>query len=342
MSGIINRAVTSLRSWEGILGSLTILLLIVASLTTPGFATAFNITNSLSEMSERMLMVLPLALIIIVRDIDISVASIAGLTGILAGIALENGAPLWVAIVTALVTGMLCGMVNGFFVAALGLPAMIVTLGTLALFRGLCYVLVGGQPVTAIPPELISFGNSSLFGFIPYDIIPFLILAPIVALVLHNMASGRRIYAIGGNPDTARYSGVRTVKIKMILSVFAGFVCAIAGIINVGRTAQASPDGCLGFELDAITVVFLGGVDPWGGKGKMSGVYWALILIVSLRSFLQLNNTSGYAQGVAVGLLLIVSLLITNIVRGMRAKTAAAREAQKLLAEIHDKSTQPA
>ena len=304
-----------LSSWEGILAVLTIALLVVAATGNESFWTAFNIQTSVSTMAEKALMVLPLALLIIVREIDISVASMAGLSAVTAGLVLDQGGSIPVAIGVALLTGAICGAINGFFVAFLGLPSLVVTLGTLALYRGLCYVLLGGTPISNIPPELISFGNEAIPGtFIPWDIVPFLLLAPFFAIALQRMAIGRRIYALGANPETARYSGVNGVKIKFVLFVITGVICSIAGIINIGKNSSATPDAAFGFELDAITVVFLGGVSSLGGRGRMTGVYWALLLIMTLRSILQLQGAGGYTQNTAVGLLLIGSLLLTNLV----------------------------
>lgn len=311
------RVLSWLRRWDTLLGFIAIGTLAIAAATTPGFTDGSNIADSISLMSEKALMVLPLMLLIIAREIDISIASMAGLSAVVAGMVLRAGQPLIVAIAAALLVGLVCGSFNGFCVTVLGMPSLVVTLGTLALYRGLCYVLLGGTPVSDIPTALINLGSQNLPSGIPIpqDILPFLVLAPIFGITLHRLATGRRIYAIGGNPDTARYAGVRQNKIRFGLFVVSGLVCSIAGIINIGRTSAASPDALLGYELDAITVVFLGGVSVLGGKGRMTGVLWALVLLITLRSALQLHNVAAYAQGTAVGILLIFSLLISNIAR---------------------------
>jgi rhamnose transport system permease protein len=313
---VIALAKSRLARWETLLTLLLIGMIVWSSASTPGFSSTFNIGNSLSEMAEKSLMVLPLALIIIAREIDISVASIAGLSGVILGLVLQAHGSLWEGVLLALLTGAACGAFNGFCVTVLGLPSLIVTLGTLALFRGLCYVLIGGTPITDIPSALSNFGNNNVGStFIPEDFLPFLILAPIFGVVLHRASTGRRIYAMGANPATAEYAGVRTNRIRFWLFTTSGVVCALAGIILVGRTSQAAPDGALGFELDAITIVFLGGVSVLGGKGRMAGVCLALLLVTALRSLLLLRGASGYTQGTAVGVLLIGSLLVSNLVR---------------------------
>lgn len=259
-------------------------------------------------------MALPLALLVIVRDIDISVASIAGLSSVAGGLAIQAGQSVPVVVVIALVVGIVCGAVNGFFVAVLGLPALLVTLGTLALFRGLCYVLLGGTPISPLPDFFSALGNDNIPGFVvPWAIVPFLLLAIVFGVVLHRSTVGRRIYAIGGNPDTAHYSGIHVTRIRFLLFVVSGLVSALAGMINMGITSQVAPDGALGIELDVITVVFLAGVSVLGGKGRITGIVLASILILALRKSLQLLNVSGYTQGIAIGGVLILSLLVTNL-----------------------------
>jgi len=323
--GFVERAT----SWDWLLGAFAVFVIVLAVLTTDNFSNSFNLESSLTRMAAKALMVLPLAMLIIARQIDISVASIGGLAGITFGLTVEAGAPFPLAIVVALLTGAACGSLNGFLVTKLGLPSLIVTLGTLAMFRGLCYVLVGGTPISGMPEALRDFVNGSVPGtFIPYAIVPFLILLPIAAVILHRTVFGRRVYAIGGNPDTARYSGVRTESVLFRLFVASGLAAAIAGIIQTGITSSASPDGLFGFELDVVTVCFLGGISFLGGRGRMTGVAWSLVIVIVLRSVLQLRNVAAFGQAAIVGVVLIVSLLLVNVV----AKVGAARATKRTVA----------
>jgi rhamnose transport system permease protein len=316
-------------SWEWLLGLFAVLLILTASATTIGFVDPYNLESSLSRMAAKALLALPLVFLIIAREIDISVASIAGLCGIAFGMVSQAGGSTVLAITVALTTGAACGAINGFLVAVLRLPSLVVTLGSLALFRGLCYVLVGGTPISQLPPEIVGFANSSIPGtFIPLAIVPFLILAAISAVLLHRTAFGRRVFAIGGNPDTARFAGVRNGRIVFQLFVASGIVSALAGLIQIGITSSAAPDGAIGFELDAITIVFLGGVSFLGGTGRMSGVLWALVVVITVRSMLQLQNFGAYGQAAVVGLILILSLLLANLA----IKASAARATRRMLA----------
>jgi len=313
--------------WETILAACVVTLIIVSAVTTPGFLSALNIQTSISNMSDTALMTLPLALLIITREIDISVASIAGLSSSCAGLALSHHSSPAAAIAVALLAGLACGAFNGFCVTVLRLQSLVVTLGTLALFRGLCYVLLGSNVITAIPAALVNFTSASLLGTVlPLDILPFLVLAPLFAIALHRMPTGRRIYAIGGNPATAQYSGLRRGRIKFGLFAVSGLMSAIAGLINMGLTSQASPDALLGNELVVLTIVFLGGISFLGGKGRISGVVLALVLVISLTSVLQLRNVSSYAQGTAIGVLLIFSLLLSNMAREVSARVSNRRK----------------
>jgi rhamnose transport system permease protein len=327
---VISYLRTRIGSWEWILAALTIVLLVVGLVTTSSFGTEYNFQSSVANFSEKALMALPLALLILVRQIDISIASIAALSGITMSLALQAGMSLPIALVLAVVVGTVCGAINGFFVTVLGMPALLVTLGTLSLFRGLCYVLVGGTPILA-PDEIVAFGNNTIPGtFFPLAIIPAVIAAPIFAIVLHRTAVGRRLYAVGGNPDTASYSGVNIKRITFLLFVLSGTLSSIAGVIATGRSSSASPASLFGAELDCVTIVFLGGFSFLGGRGRMTGVFWATALVIGLRSLLLLNGASGDAQATAVGILLIASLLTANILR----RTSAALRDRRARAEV--------
>lgn len=312
---IDSRAVHAyLTRWESLLALATILFLVSASVLTPGLLSEISLTNAFQVMAEKSLLVLPLMMLIIAREIDISVASVAAFSAVIAGLLMEGGAPFIVAAGGAILVGALCGALNGFCVTVLGMPSLVVTLGSLALFRGLCYAILGSAPITAaIPPELIIWSYGVFLGWIPNVIIPTLVLIPLFGLALHRWPLGRWIYAIGGGPDVAHYSGVRVLPVRFGLFVTSGAVAAIAGIIAIGRTSQVAPDAAFGYELDAITVVFLGGVSFLGGFGRLSGVLWALLLVILLRQTLLLGGQGQYAQGTAVGLLLIGSLLLANI-----------------------------
>jgi rhamnose transport system permease protein len=296
-------------NWDLFLAVLALATLGYAAAFVPGFATAFNVSQAIAGMSEKALIVLPMVLLIIAREIDLSVASILALSSVVLGILIEAGVPLPAAILVVLAAGAAAGAFNGALVTALRLPSLVVTLGTLAMFRGIGYIILGTASVNQFPDAFTNFGIYNVGDTpLPWTIVPFLVLAPVCAIVLQKTPTGRRIYAIGGNPDTARYSGVRMRRIQFSLFVVSGVVSAIAGIVFTARLANARANNAVGFELDIITIALLGGVSVFGGRGRLTGVLWALVLVATIRNVLGLSQIGGDAQGTVIGLLLIVAL----------------------------------
>jgi rhamnose transport system permease protein len=308
-TGLLERLAT----WENFLALLTAAVLAYAVFAVPNFATTFNISQAIAGASERALIVLPMVLLIIAREIDLSVASILALCSVVFGVLIRDGFSLEVAMVAALVAGIVAGAFNGALVTYLGLPSLVVTLGTMAMFRGIGYIILGTGSVNEFPDSFTDFGINTLGDSpIPWTIIPFLVLAPIFAIVLQRSAVGRRIYALGGSPDTALYAGVRVARLRLCLFIVSGLVCAIASIVFTSRLANSRADNAIGLELDVITIALLGGVSVFGGKGKLTGVFLALVLIATLRNVLGLSQIGGDAQGTVIGLLLILSLLMST------------------------------
>jgi rhamnose transport system permease protein len=289
-------------SWDAFLAVLTITTLTYAVIAVPNFATAFNVSQAIAGVSERALIVLPMVLLIISREIDLSVASMLALSSVVFGVAVQTGFPLSLAIFAALLTGFAGGAVNGALVTILGLPSLVVTLGTLALFRGVGYIILGSGSVNEFPDAFTDFGIDTVAGTVlPWTIVPFLVLAPIFAVLLQNGAIGRRIYAIGGSPEVARYAGVRVGRVRLALFAASGVISALAGVVFTARLANARADNAVGLELDVITIALLGGVSVFGGRGHLTSVLFALVLIAALRNILGLLQIGGDAQGTVIG-----------------------------------------
>jgi rhamnose transport system permease protein len=316
--------IVRLANWDTFLGLLTVTTLTYAAIAVPNFATAFNISQAIAGMSERALVVLPMVLLIIAREIDLSVASMLALSSVVFGVAIQAGVPIPLAILAALATGLVGGALNGALVTMLGLPSLVVTLGTLAVFRGVGYIILGSASVNEFPDTFTDFGINTVGGSIlPWTIVPFLVLAPIFAVLLQKSAIGRRIYAIGGNPDVARYAGVHVGGIRLALFATSGVVSALAGVVFAARLANARADNALGLDLDVISIALLGGVSVFGGRGHLTGVFLALVLIAALRNILGLLQIGGDAQGTVIGLLLIGSLLLSTVSRRLFAFASA-------------------
>jgi rhamnose transport system permease protein len=313
---MIKRVLHRLAGWNCFLAISFACLFLYATLSVPHFASAFNLSQAAAGVSEKAILLLPMALLIIAREIDLSVASMLALTSVILGVLIQTHVPLAAAIILVFVAGAAAGALNGLLVTGLNLPSLLVTLGTMALFRGIGYIMLGTQSVNELPDALTDFGINAVGPTgIPWTIVPFILLAPVFATVLHKTAVGRRIYAIGGNPDVARYTGIRVRWLRFCLFVVSGLMCALAGIVFTARLSNARADNAVGFELDVITVTLLGGISVFGGRGNLTGVFWALGLVAIVRNVLGLNRVGGDGQGVAVGLLLILSLLLSNSVQ---------------------------
>ena len=309
----MGRVLRFVEPWDLLLIALAALTIGYGILFVPNFLSAFNLSQLAAGASEKALLVLPMVLLIVAREIDLSVASILALTSVVLGLLIQSAMPMPLALILTLLAGAVLGGFNGYLVAVLGLPSLVVTLGTMAMFRGIGYILLGTGSVNTFPESFTNFGIDSIPGTqIPWVIVPFLILAPLFAAALHYMPAGKRIYAIGGNPNAARYSGIGIDRVRFWLFVISGMVCSIAGMVYTARLANARANNAIGMELDVITIALLGGVSVFGGKGRLTGVIWALILLASLRNILGLSQIGGDAQGTVVGLLLIGSLLVGN------------------------------
>ena len=325
----MNRALRSILSWDGLLAILTLLALLYAVFAVPNFATSFNISQAIAGVSEKALLVLPMALLMITREIDLSVASMLALSSVVLGALVQAGTPLGLAIPAVLVVGGLAGLLNGVLVTRLALSSLVVTLGTMALFRGIGYVILGSASVNILPDALTNFGIDTVLGnILPWTIVPFLVIAPLFVVLLHYTPTGRRLYAVGGSPEAARYSGIDGKRLRLMLFVTSGVVSAIAGIVFTARLSNARADNAIGFELDVITVALLGGINVFGGRGNLAGVFWALALVALLRNVLGLSQIGGDAQGIVIGSLLIVSLLASNVVQSL-AEAARWRKTVK-------------
>jgi len=314
-----------LRSWEAFLVLLLLLACGLGITLSPYFLTGFNISSLTRDLMEKAIMALPMTLIIIAGEIDLSVASVLGLASVLLGVAWNAGVPLWLCICLVLIIGAAAGLLNGLLVTRLGLPSLVVTLGTLALYRGLAYVIIGDQAVSNFPSDFTAFGFGSVPGtLLPWPFIVFVLLALLFLALLHRSWVGRQIYATGNNQEAARFAGIQVARLKLALFVLSGLLAALAGVIFTSRFASARPDNALGFELDVVTIVLLGGVNIFGGRGTLVGVILSLFIIGALRNALGLANISGDIQNIVVGILLIFSVLGPNVAQ--RIQEALARK----------------
>jgi len=313
----MKRVKSLLISWEALLVLLLLIGVVIGSVLSPYFLSSFNLEYALpSNIMEIAIMALPMTMIIIAGEIDLSVASLLGLTSVVLGLLWQSGHPMWLAIGVALLVGLVAGGLNGLLVTRLALPSLVVTIGTLALYRGLAYVVLGDQAVSNFPTTFTNLGFGTLPGIqLPWSGLIFAILAAIFVVVLHFSRWGRQLYAMGNDREAARFSGINVSRVKLVLFILSGVIAALAGIIFTARFSSARPDNAVGFELYVVTVVLLGGVNIFGGRGSLLGVVLAIFIVAVLQNVMGLVNISGDIQSLAIGLLLILSVLGPNLAR---------------------------
>jgi len=310
--------VSNFLRWEWMLVGLLILDVLINTRISPFFLDARNLSRTSSDFMEIGLMMLPMVFIIITGNIDLSVASNMGMSASFMGLLHNMGVNIWVAALAGLLLGTLGGFLNGYLVARIKLPSLVVTLGTYAFYRGIAYGFLGDQAARGYPEAFTYLGQGKVFGtLIPFSAALFIVMAVIFGLVLHRTTFGRYLYSIGNNENATSYSGVPVEKIKFIIYTLSGFMAALAGLILAARFGSTRPDIGTGLELAVITAVVLGGVDINGGKGTMVGAILSLLLIGLMRFGMGLLNIQGQVQGIVIGLLLILSILLPSVIRNL-------------------------
>lgn len=319
--------------WEWMLVALILIVVFVNTRLSPFFLNAQNLSRTSSDFMEIGLMMLSMVFIIITGNIDLSVASNLGMSASFMGWLFNMGVNIWIAALAALILGTSGGLLNGVLVARLKLPALVVTLGTYAFYRGLAYVLLGDQAARGYPSSFTYLGQGRLAGtLIPFSVGLFIVMAVIYGLVLHKTKFGRYLFVIGNNEEAARYSGVPVVRIKIIIFTLSGFMASLSALIMAARFGSTRPDIATGLELSVITGAVLGGVDINGGVGTMPGAVLSLVLIGLMRFGMGLLNIQGQVQGIAIGLLLILSILLPSIVRQVSWRKAPPNRQSMLFA----------
>lgn len=291
-----------------------IAFVIYAAIAIPRFASPVTTGFLLLDVIPVLLIAMPMTLIIITGEIDLSVASIAGLTSALMGVLWAGGMDIWLVLAISLLAGLVAGMFNGFLIAVLGLPSLAVTIGTLALFRGLALVIIGDNAVANFPKALTAFFTSKLGGTgIPTVMIGVVVVIAFFGVLLHFTPFGRGLFAIGYSKEAASFVGIKVARSKFWLYVASGVVSALAGIYWTLRYTSARSDNASGLELAVIAAVLLGGVSIFGGKGSIPGVIAGVLLIGTLNYALRLARVSDVVLITVTGLLLIVSVVAPSV-----------------------------
>ena len=318
--------------WEVILVLLLAATIIVNTIVSPYFLDIFNLADATFNFSEKAIIALGMALLILVREIDLSVAAIVALASMAIGYAAEAGFGPGALFAVGLGVGLLCGVFNGFLVTWFSLPSIVVTIGTMSLFRGLTQVILGDQAKTKYPQEYLDLGQSyfikmtetSIPGIVippvPFSFLIFLVLAILFGIVLHKTATGRRLFAIGSNPVAARFSGIPVDRLRLCLFVLSGILSGLAAALLTARLGSMRSNIAIGWELDIVTMVILGGVSISGGVGSILGVFLAVLVLGLVTFGMSLNNIPGQVVSVYIGALLILVIAIPRLVDKLRVR----------------------
>ena len=314
MSGAQNRVIPDrltsgfarvFKSWEVLLLAVAIAIFIVNSFASPYFLDPWNLSDATFNFTEKAMIAFAMAMLIIAGDIDLSVAAIIALASTAMGLAMEAGVGVPGLVAVGIVTGIACGAVNGVLVAGMGLPSIVVTIGTMSLFRGVSYIVLGDKAFTGYPPEFAYFGQGYVGWVFSFELVLFAAMAVVFWALLHRTNFGRTVYAIGNNPTAALFSGIRVDRVRFILFLLTGLMSGLAAVCLTSRLGSTRPSIATGWELEVVTMVVLGGVNILGGSGTIPGVVLAAFVMGLVTFGFGLLNVPGIVMSIFIGLLLI-------------------------------------
>ncbi len=286
------------------------------TLTSPYFLSMGNLINVMLSMSVIGVMAAVSTLVLIGRGLDLSLGSVVALVGVVTATALENGYHWGAATAIGLTVGALCGWVNGLLIVCLGINSIIVTIGTLSVYRGIAYAVAEGRSLF-VSDETISMIGAGRFGLIPAAVILMLLVFAFCHVVATHTRIGRTLYAVGANPRASRLSGISIRSYRLWIFVVSGVSAAVAGILLIGQAATAVPAAAIGYELLVITAVLLGGASLHGGEGRISGTLLGVLIIGVLNNGMALLGVNSYYQTIAHGALLLLAVTIDQLRRGI-------------------------
>ncbi len=321
------RFLNVLMKWEVILFLIFLIVIIVNSNLSPYFLDYFNILNTTFNFMEKAIIALPMIFVIICGDIDISVAGIIALSSLFMGMASASGTGTVGLLAIGLGAGLAAGFLNGLFITRFGIPAIAVTIGSMTLFRGISYAVLGDKAFTKYPKSFAFFGQGYLGNtVIPFELVLFAVLALVFGVVLHRTSFGRKVYSIGNNSTAARFSGVPVNRIRLIIFGLTGLMSGLASILLTSRIGSTRPNIANGWELEIITTVVLGGVAITGGKGNIFGVIIGIFLIGFIKFGMGLINVPGKVMNIVIGFLLIIAIMLPGYIKDLRERIVLARE----------------
>ncbi|QCX33945.1 ABC transporter permease [Caloramator sp. E03] len=298
--------------WEWMLLLLFILINIINANISPYYLDGEKLLDATMAFLDKAFIVLPMTFIIILGDIDISVASTVALSSVIMAVTYNHGVPMQLAILICLLVGTICGFINGYIITKFKeLSPMIITLSTMTIYRGIAYIILKDQAAGKFPSwyQFLGWGK---IGGIPFILIVFIVFLIIFGVLLHKTTFGRRVYAMGSNITASKFSGIKIDKIKIIIFTLAGFMSAVTALFLTSRMGSTRPNVANGYELDVIAMVVLGGVSTSGGKGNILGTVISIFIIGFLKYGLGLINVPAQVILIIIGLLLIFAVMIPN------------------------------
>lgn len=313
---------SALLSWPSLLLVVAVAVFILNSFASPYFLDPWSISDATFNFTEKAIIALAMALLIVSGEIDLSVAAIIALASTMMGLALQFGVDTPGLVAIGLLTGLVAGAFNGGLVAGLGLPSIVVTIGTMSFFRGLSFIVLGDQAFKGYPQSFAFFGQGYIWWVISFEFVLFLVLAVIFYVLLHRTNFGRRVFAIGNNPVAARFSGIRVQWIKFILFCLTGLMAGVAAVLLTSRLGSTRPSIAQGWELEVVTMVVLGGVNILGGSGSIQGVVLAAVIMGLVTFGFGLLNVPGIVMSIFIGSLLIGVIALPILLRRLRARLA--------------------
>ncbi|MGZ2504724.1 ABC transporter permease [Rhizobium leguminosarum] len=309
-------------SWEVLLFAVAVLIFIFNSLASPYFLDAWNLSDATFNFTEKAMIAFAMALLVISGEIDLSVAAIIALASTAMGAAAQVGIGTPGLVVIGIGTGLACGIFNGVLVSVLKLPSIVVTIGTMSLFRGISYIVLGDQAYGKYPADFAYFGQGYVVWVFSFEFVLFIVLAILFAVLLHATNFGRQVYAIGNNDFAARFSGIPVERVKFILFLLTGVMSGVAAVCLTSRLGSTRPSIAQGWELEVVTMVVLGGISILGGSGTIVGVVIAAFVMGLVTFGLGLLNVPGIVMSIFIGLLLIITIAIPIIARRIKVMSS--------------------
>ncbi|WP_337270491.1 ABC transporter permease [Oryzifoliimicrobium ureilyticus] len=312
-----------LTRWETLLFGVAVLIFIFNALASPYFLNAWNLSDATFNFTEKAMIAFAMAMLIIAGEIDLSVAAIIALASTAMGAAAQIGVDTPALVAIGIGVGVACGAFNGFLVSVMKLPSIVVTIGTMSLFRGISYIVLGDQAYGKYPESFAYFGQGYVVWAFSFEFVLFAVLAVFFAVLLHATNFGRQVFTIGNNDFAARFSGLPVERIKFILFLLTGLMSGIAAVCLTSRLGSTRPSIAQGWELEVVTMVVLGGVSILGGAGTIGGVVIAAFVMGLVTFGLGLLNVPGIVMSIFIGLLLIITIAVPIL--GRRFKMMSSK-----------------